>query len=155
MPDHKSCTRCRQSLPIDSFEEVKPGVHRSMCRQCRCSTNRENKSAGFLPYLKLVISSLRSSRRNTHEFLIDAEYLAELWEKQNGRCAVSGVVLTHHNDGSGRKEFNASIDRIDSTQGYIPGNVQLVAYRVNVLKHSLSTDMLYWWVKTIYQHSCD
>jgi hypothetical protein len=63
--------------------------------------------------------------------------------------------LTHHLDGSGRKDFNASIDRIDSQMGYVPGNVQLVAGRVNLMKGTLGVDMLYWWVKTIYQHSCD
>jgi hypothetical protein len=64
-------------------------------------------------------------------------------------------VLTHHVDGSGHKDFNASIDRIDSQLGYVPGNIQLVALRVNILKQTLSTDMLYWWVKTIHAHSCD
>lgn len=63
--------------------------------------------------------------------------------------------MTHHHDGSGLKDFNASIDRIDNQLGYIPGNVQLVAYRTNILKQTLSTDMLYWWVKTIYEYSCD
>jgi hypothetical protein len=96
-----------------------------------------------------------SKRRRITEYEITVDQLAELWELQDGRCAISGVVLTHHNDGTGIKDFNASIDRIDSTLGYVPGNVQLVAYRANVLKQSLSADMLYWWVKTIYQHSCD
>jgi hypothetical protein len=101
------------------------------------------------------ISKSKSRSRGFTDYEVTAEYLAELWQRQDGRCAISGVVLTHHNDGSGAKDFNASIDRIDSQQGYTPGNVQLVALRVNLLKQSLSTDMLYWWVKTIYQYSCD
>ena len=38
------------------------------------------------------------------EFDITVEDLIRVWEKQNGRCALSGIVLTHHVDGSGKKE---------------------------------------------------
>ncbi|NBS68964.1 hypothetical protein EBT31_08615 [bacterium] len=128
-----------------------------MCRPCKLATDRQQRSIGYRPYLANLLSKSRDSsrRRRFTEYAITVDQLADLWELQDGRCAISGVVLTHHNDGTGIKDFNASIDRIDSTLGYVPGNVQLVAYRANVLKQSLSADMLYWWVKTIYQHSCD
>jgi hypothetical protein len=151
----KICARCKKDLPLTSFEERHPGKTRTICKPCRSSRMREVRSAGYVPYLRVLISNTKSHRKATHEFAITPELLVELWEKQDGRCAISGVILTHHTDGSGLKEFNASIDRIDSTQGYIPGNIQLVAYRANVLKQNLSTDMLYWWVKTIYHYSCD
>ena len=68
---------------------------------------------------------------------------------------MSGVYFTHHKDGSGNKEFNASIDRIDPGGNYTKNNVQLVAYRVNMLKHTLTEDMFYWWIKNIHDFSCD
>ena len=86
---------------------------------------------------------------------ITAEDLIELWEKQGGKCALSGAYLTHHRDGSGKKEYNASIDRIRPDLDYTPENIQLVCYRVNLLKHNLSEDMFYWWIKTIHDFSCD
>jgi hypothetical protein len=154
--DTKTCVRCQTDLPIASFESTKGGT-RSVCRPCHLATNRQQRSTGYEPYLTNLVSKSKSSRvkRGFSDYAVTAEYLAELWRRQDGRCAISGVVLTHHNDGSGPKDFNASIDRIDSQLGYIPGNVQLVALRVNLLKQSLSNDMLYWWVKTIYQYSCD
>ena len=66
-----------------------------------------------------------------------------------------GVALTHHLDGSGAKEFNASIDHANNDQGYSRDNVRLVAYRINIMRHTLSTDMFWWWVKTIHDHSCE
>lgn len=156
MEQTKTCARCQTDLPLTSFEAMKGG-YRTICRPCNQSTRRQSRSTGYEPYLTNLVSTSRSKSkdRGFTDYQITAEHLVALWQKQGGRCAISGVVLTHHNDGSGLKDFNASIDRIDSTQGYIPGNVQLVALRVNLLKQSLSCDMLYWWVKTIYQHSCD
>jgi len=57
--------------------------------------------------------------------------------------------MTWQKDGGGRKELNASIDRIDPHNGYLPNNVQLVCSRVNILKHNLTEDELYWWCKNI------
>jgi len=157
MTDTKNCSRCQKELPLTSFEQHKGGTLRNMCRPCKLAANRQQRSVGYRPYLTNLISKSKvtSKKRRFTEYEITVDQLVELWESQDGRCAISGVVLTHHNDGTGVKDFNASIDRIDSNLGYVPGNVQLVAYRANMLKQSLSTDMLYWWVKTIYQYSCD
>ena len=54
---------------------------------------------------------------------ITPEDVIALWEKQDGRCAISGVYLTHHVDGSGKKEYNASIDRISGDKGYTIHNI--------------------------------
>ena len=151
----KTCSRCQKELPEDSFAEIRPNIRRNVCKGCRGARVRELRSSGYFAYLKRLIINTKSQRRGGFDFDLTSEYLKELWEKQEGRCAISGVILTHHTDGTGKKEFNASIDRIDSMQGYIPGNVQLVALRVNLLKNTLSTDMLYWWVKTIHAYSCD
>lgn len=63
--------------------------------------------------------------------------------------------MTHQRDGAygdGKKrDFNASIDRINPAGPYCLDNVQLVASRVNTMKHTLSQDMFLWWIKTIYE----
>jgi hypothetical protein len=47
-------------------------------------------------------------------------------------CPVLGIPLIH---GSGRmKENSASIDRLDSTKGYVPGNVWIISWRANRIK---------------------
>lgn len=157
MTDSKICSRCQKELPLTSFEQIKGRSLRSFCRPCKLASDRQQRSTGYRSYLSNLLSKSRDTNRKRRftGYEVTLDQLVELWETQDGRCAISGVVLTHHNDGSGLKDFNASIDRIDSTLGYIPGNVQLVAYRANMLKQALSSDMLYWWVKTIYQHSCD
>ena len=150
-----TCEVCGQDLPIGHFEQLKDGYVRAACRKCTATQRNITASSTYEMYLRRLLTKSKSSRKETHDFTITIDDLVELWQRQSGRCAVSGVHMTHHADGLGRKEFNASIDRIDGNRGYVRGNIQLVAYRINILKHTLSTDMLYWWVKTIYHHSCD
>ena len=77
-------------------------------------------SAGYDQYLRRLCSKLKYSRKETHEWCLEPEDLIDIWEAQAGKCAISGVNMTHHIDGGGHKEFNASIDRINSDQGYTP-----------------------------------
>ena len=117
-------------------------------------------SLSYEAFLQNIYVNARSKVRNkkrTREYVfsIEAADLIDLWVSQKGRCALSGVFLTHHKDGSGTKDFNASLDRISNNKDYTLDNIQLVAYRINLMKHTLSEDMFYWWVKTISDSSCD
>ncbi len=80
--------------------------------------------------------------RTPKEFSVTIEYLWELFLKQNRICAISGLVLTFDPYGSGkkRKETNkvtASLDRIDSSKGYVDGNVQWIHKHINIMKNDL------------------
>ena len=69
-------------------------------------------------------------------FEVSHEYIADLLEKQGNKCAISGLVI-----GFGEKtsdKFTASLDRIDSAQGYIIGNIQWVHVDINLMKMNLN-----------------
>lgn len=83
------------------------------------------------------------------EWTIDPGHLIELWDKQKGRCALSGHYMTHAKDGTGVHDFNVSIDRINPNLHYVPSNMQLVCHRVNIMKHNLTQDMFWHWCKNI------
>jgi len=164
MPNTKTCKDCKKTLPIEDFEilESRHGdgkkYRRSICRPCK--TNRKSKQISTSPesYLKTLAIQLRSSRRREGVvFQVTDEEIVSLWAKQNGRCALSGVLMTYQRDGAygdrKKKEFNASIDRINPQGPYVRENVQLLAARVNTMKHTLGEDMFMWWVKTIYAHN--
>lgn len=55
--------------------------------------------------------------------------------------------------GSGRVNTNISIDRIDSSLGYVRGNVQFVCDIVNRIKQDLSQEELYKWCNLILKES--
>lgn len=62
-------------------------------------------------------------------------YLWKLFLKQNGKCALSGLGISFGGlIGEKRSSTTASLDRINSTKGYIKGNVQWVHKHINKMK---------------------
>lgn len=87
---------------------------------------------------------------------IDMAYIRDLFEQQGGRCALSGLklripdkVMDIYTGG----ECTASMDRINSILGYVPGNVQWVHRDVNRMKQDLQQDYFVSLCKTIASHS--
>jgi hypothetical protein len=55
-------------------------------------------------------------------------------------CPLLGINLVYGNDTT--KDDSASIDRIDSNKGYIPGNVWVISWRANNLKSNATIEEL-------------
>lgn len=81
------------------------------------------------------------AKRRGKDFDISLEYLQELLEKQEFRCALTGEKLVMDLD-LPEAENTGSIDRIDSNIGYIKGNVQWVLKDINIMKMGLSEERL-------------
>jgi hypothetical protein len=80
---------------------------------------------------------------------INLSYLKNLLEKQNRKCALTNVDLfipktsTSSAKGgrpAGRISMIVSVDRIDSSKGYIPGNIQMVTAQVNFGKSDFTQE---------------
>lgn len=72
------------------------------------------------------------------EVRITKESAWQLFEKQNKKCALTGLDLfldPHHNN---RGKVTASLDRIDPMVGYVTENVQWVHKDVNKMKNNFS-----------------
>ena len=75
---------------------------------------------------------------------LDIAYLWSLLEKQNHKCALTGLPIDVSMHGNQYYySGTASLDRIDSSKGYTPGNVQWVYKDVNFMKQQLSMDRFY------------
>lgn len=73
------------------------------------------------------------------DFSITMEYAWDLFIKQDKKCNLTGLPITLTKDIlKSYKYHTASIDRIDSSKGYIEGNVQWIHSDVNIMKNSFS-----------------
>jgi hypothetical protein len=99
------------------------------------SDNCRDEYTGFRDFLRRI-------KRRDYEYNIDLKYLKEIWDNCN-ICVYSGaqLVLPTH-----RKHNNplltASIDRIDSTKGYVKGNIQYISITANHAKNSMSHEQM-------------
>ncbi len=83
------------------------------------------------------------------EIGVSIEEIWELFKLQKGLCRFTGMKLS-----LGRfEERTASLDRIDSTKGYILGNVQWVHKIVNMMKRSMTDDEFIRWCGAISNHA--
>ncbi len=80
---------------------------------------------------------------------LSIDHLLSLLEKQNGKCAISGIVMTT----TFEDHAAISIDRIDSNVGYEPGNVQLVCTALNLAKKHHSHESIVEFVRMIREVS--
>ena len=98
-----------------------------------------------------IICELRNrARRKGMEFNLTAKFLWELYQKQNGKCALSGEEITIRQiEISTDRSQTASLDRIDSSKGYIKGNVQWIHKDINKMKLDFEQSVFIYWCQKI------
>ena len=142
----KTCAKCGLDKPIDDFRlcggkrRKELGHRRSTCKHCEWRASYKRRSAGTIAQsLRLRIRSQRTfDRKHGVEFDITIDDLMQLYERQHGRCAITGLSMV-----ASFKDLKAiSIDRIDNERGHVKGNVQLVCQWVNLARKDHTTDEL-------------
>lgn len=119
-------------------EIVRSNLITEHTRTCGCSKRRYGSSnptfsgAGELGGYTWASIKHKAKTRNL-DFSVTIEEAWELYEKQEGKCALTGIPLSFIT-GKDKKTKTASLDRIDNTRGYVSGNVQWVHKDVNWMK---------------------
>lgn len=156
--DKLLCYKCLQYKPVDEFDDNPTNWFR-LCKDRRCKEckheqyrkrliqNRQKSDVHDVLRQRFYGARDRSRRKNM-EFDITLDYLIYLWNKQQGKCALSGIKMTTVLY-DGRIPTNVSLDRIDTKKGYTMDNVQLVCMACNQMKNDLSMDELYSFCKNI------
>lgn len=80
-------------------------------------------------------ASGEKGRRKILELSITQEEAWNLFLKQNRKCALSGIELSFPTKWKD-KSYTASLDRIDSSIGYILDNVQWIHKDINMMKRT-------------------
>ena len=156
------CHYCNEYKDVEEFSakgsksRVRNG-RRYICKSC--GTIRQKKHNKNLSDEDKLQKCLRlrwlgakdRSKRNNIDFSISFDDIKNLWQIQDGTCALSGIKMTYELQ-SGRTPTNISIDKIDQSKGYVTGNVQLVCMACNQIKSDMSEDEMYSFCKAIVHH---
>jgi hypothetical protein len=92
----------------------------------------------FYSAIKNSATQKNKSGRQELTFDVSIEYLWELFLLQERKCNLSGIEIEFGETNVGAK--TASLDRIDSSKGYVEGNVQWVHKDVNLMKRTYEQD---------------
>lgn len=90
---------------------------------------------------KLLKRQLNGNKQHSkgRGFNLTVEYIQALYDSQGGKCSLTGITLEH----GGNSLRSMHIDRIDSSLGYVEGNVQLLCKFANLGKnHHSNEDVL-------------
>ena len=123
----------------------------SMCRSCdnlRSNKLKKNKAETIEGKASILYSNIK--RRCSDKKLvceIDEKYIIDLYKKQNGLCYYTGIKMELISTNENKKVV--SVDRVDSTQGYLKSNVVLCCWVVNNIKQDLSIEDLKYWCKLL------
>lgn len=142
------CCVCRRSKPASDFyrDSRNSRGRRYECMAC-------SKRASHSPKQQEYLRNYRKARRQTHwahRILHNAQahsrnssrpppsitvnQIKELWESQNGKCYWTGRRMKR----SSKDKLQASLDRVNNSQGYKPSNCVLVCVFVNYSRRNLS-----------------
>lgn len=85
------------------------------------------------------------------------EDLRTQWIEQDGVCPYTGLKLVLPKNTAGFDDGNihadrASLDRIDSSKGYVLGNVQFVSQMANFAKRDVSHDEMVRFCRAVATH---
>lgn len=95
-------------------------------------------------------SAKKRSKLKDIEFTIIPEDLVEIYYKQNGKCAISGLEMSLESSSRHKANtFIVSIDRIDSDKGYTKDNIQFLCWQINKMKSNLTEDEFKFWIRII------
>lgn len=93
--------------------------------------------------MTLLLSAQNRSKKKGMPFDLDIEWLLSLYEKQNGRCILTGIefdISTVPNKIRAYHPLSPSLDRIDPKGSYTKNNTRLVCTHINIALNSFGED---------------
>lgn len=121
-------------------------LKRGSTKSCGCSKERYEKTRGskskqFTGYKTLSGCQWGRIKRKAEirglDFKITIQEAYSVFEKQSHLCALTGIKLAMS---SKKLENTASLDRIDSSQGYLIENIQWVHKEINIMRNVFTVE---------------
>lgn len=131
------------------------GGHTKSCGCLISKTVSTRRWAGHAEISATLWSSVKHNAKTRGlDLTVTIEQAWDLFIAQERCCALSGLPLRFCRiKKGGWSGQTASLDRIDSSKGYVPGNVQWVHKHVNIMKQDMSDETFIGWCMTIAHHA--
>lgn len=133
----KNCSQCGTEQTYGRLDHYKAAVRGDWkCKSCSNSSNNFKGRLGPMPYTWFETKRKGGLNRGLG-WDLEPQDIIDLYEQQQGRCALTGWPIEWAEKGL---TATVSIDRIDSSEGYLKTNVQLLHKDVNMAKQQYSQE---------------
>lgn len=133
-----TCSKCGKVFEKE-FKEYKRRTEKSTHCKFYCSRKcgLGGKADDYSPFRTFLYLSRKHAKSRGIHFSIDLKYIKKLWETQKGKCFYTSIpmLLFANKNKTEFKPEAASLDRIDTSQGYIRGNIRFVCMSINYAKN--------------------
>lgn len=156
------CTTCGKYLPIDRFElrwnnnKTEKTNVRSQCKHCR---TEESRLYHYYRRRKYTEQIAKEKILHYDRLKCDLEYhnkmvLYRYAKNHSKRCNIEFNIvpddiiipkecpILKHEFILNDKQYTYSIDRIDNSKGYIPGNIAVISRLANTMKNCANFEQL-------------
>ena len=155
--DSRGCpTKCLH-CGISKLEQTGIGVCKQYCQTCRSARTNKRKSDYWFSSRKFTRSRDQEYSANTRrreKLKLDDQLRLYFRSKASAQTrgiefsiSKEDIVIPEHcpvllTPFEYNTEQTMSVDRIDNSKGYIPGNIQIISRRANTMKNSASREDL-------------
>lgn len=154
------CKICNSDIKLKPSHAKKiknPTCSRACVSKWRSAFNRGSNNPNYkdLTSIEKVFFTRASNialRAKTKGLECDIDYkdLLALYNSQKGLCFYSDIPLKMPYKGNSKKTYDTmSVDRLDSSKGYVKGNIVLCLYSINMFKSDHSMEDLKFMFKSI------
>ena len=148
----KLCVICQEPF------QPRSGIHKFCSSTCKEKQNQltgsmsvekqyERISGNWGAYFTRLITAKRKEDGLTTQDLLF------ILQKQDYKCALTGIRLTCLLELGTVCKTNASIDRLEAGGLYCADNIQLVCRAVNSFRNDLDLSTFIWWCKQVAAYS--
>ena len=135
--EEQACHHCKQTLPAEAFAKnrnLKNGLNR-ICKKCMVIYTRESRKNNPAQWLYKAARN-RAVHRGLEFDITRSDIIVP------AICPVFGIELKYTGGKCGGYDNSPSLDRIDSSKGYVKGNIWVISWKANRLKNDASIDEL-------------
>lgn len=167
------CPACKNQVPLTDYShyikrgKLSPSGYCKSCNKIKCKQYgdaRKVKDPNFVAKERERSQKARQSKdyrgymtwqrhKRTAEkrgldFSLTQEFVDQMFVDGDWKCCKTGIAFDL-TTGRGIRPFSPSIDRIDSSKGYVENNVQLVCTMYNFAKNAFSESDVYFFAEKL------
>ena len=127
-------------------------------RSCGCLRSENvskatRKSYGESAFNHLYLYYKNNSKKKNRKFLLSKDDFKYLTQGHCYYCGIESKQIIKETTGYGEYIYNG-IDRVDSSVGYVLGNVMPCCSVCNIAKHDMGEQEFLLWIRKVFEYRC-